>query len=111
MNPLALGGNMRWLIIVILWCPLWPKRSQCREASLGSTGRWLSGSLGLNAAFTSGNILFADFGTTSHLEWRKNKDLIFWVLNARFAAKRLEKPTSWPNPTSIYGTKKPTLPT
>ncbi len=83
---------MRWLIIVfILWVPALAQ-AQVNVERLRSDQQedGLSGSLGLNAAFTSGNILFADFGTASHLEWRKNKDLIFWVLNARYAAKRTQ---------------------
>jgi len=83
---------MRWLIILLLlWIP-GLTHAQVNVEKLRSEGieDGLSGSIGLNAAFTGGNILFADFGTASHVEWKKNKDLIFWVLNSRFAAKRTQ---------------------
>jgi len=49
-----------------------------------------SGSLGLKTAFTQGNIDFADFGMTGHIEWKKGAHLFFWVTNGRFAAKRTQ---------------------
>jgi hypothetical protein len=50
----------------------------------------LAGSLGVTAAYTQGNILFADFGTSAHLEWKQGKDTVFWIVNHRFAAKRTQ---------------------
>jgi hypothetical protein len=82
---------MRWLFLILLWMP-GLAHAQVNVEKLRSTGMedGFSGSIGLNTAFTSGNILFADFGTASHLEWKGEKDLIFWVLNGRFAAKRTQ---------------------
>lgn len=82
---------MRWLLIVLLWLPGFA-HAQVNVEKLRSeeSDDGFSGSIGLNAAFSSGNILFADMGTASHIEWRKNKDILFWILNARFAAKRTQ---------------------
>lgn len=82
---------MRWLFLFLLWIP-GLAQAQVNVEKLRSAGieDGFSGSLGLTTAFTSGNILFADLGTASHVQWKKNKDLVFWVLNARFAAKRTQ---------------------
>ena len=83
---------MRWLLIIfVLWVP-GMAQAQVNVEKLRSdqNEEGFSGSIGLNANFTSGNIMLADFGTGSHIEWRNNKDLIFWVLNARFASKRTQ---------------------
>ena len=82
---------MRWPLFLLLWVPglshaqVNVEKLRSEEADDG-----VSGSIGLNAAFSSGNILFADIGTASHIEWRNRKDILFWILNARFAAKRTQ---------------------
>ena len=82
---------MRWFLFLLLWVPglshaqVNVEKLRSEEADDG-----VSGSIGLNAAFSSGNILFADIGTASHIEWRNRKDILFWILNARFAAKRTQ---------------------
>jgi len=82
---------MRWLLLLLLWIPgLANAQVNVEKLRFGDVEEGLSGSIGLNASFTNGNILFADFGTASHVEWRKSKDLLFWVLNSRFAAKRTQ---------------------
>ena len=82
---------MRWLLFLLLWMPgLSNAQVNVEKLRSGDTEEGFSGSIGLNATFTSGNILFADFGTASHIEWRKNKDTLFWILNSRFAAKRTQ---------------------
>ena len=67
--------------LTFIYMHLWPNAYQDRTTAFaqqmlrsGDTEEGFSGSIGLNATFTSGNILFADFGTASHIEWRKNKD-------------------------------------
>jgi hypothetical protein len=82
---------MRWLFLLLLCLP-GLAQAQVNVEKLRSAGieDGFSGSLGLTSAFTTGNILFADFGTSSHVEWKQDKDLLFWVLNARFAAKRTQ---------------------
>jgi len=82
---------MRWLFLLVLWIPgLAHAQVNVEKLRSGGLEDGLSGSLGLTTAFTTGNILFADLGTSSHLEWKKDKDLLFWVINARFAAKRTQ---------------------
>ena len=54
------------------------------------TENGVAGSLGITAAYTQGNILFADFGTSAHLEWKEGKNSVFGIINHRFAAKRTQ---------------------
>ncbi len=82
---------MRWLFFLLLWVPgLSYAQVNVEKLRSEETDDGFSGSIGLNAAFSDGNIMFADIGTASHIEWRKNKDILFWILNARFAAKRTQ---------------------
>ena len=83
---------MRWLVIIfIFWVPgLALAQVNVEKLRSDQTEDGFSGSIGLNANFTSGNIMLADFGTASHIEWKNDKDLVFWVLNARFASKRTQ---------------------
>lgn len=82
---------MRWLFLLLLWLPgLAHAQVNVEKLRTSDNGDGFSGSIGLTTAFTSGNIMFADFGSSSHVEWKQDKDLLFWVLNARFAAKRTQ---------------------
>lgn len=79
---------MRWLLLIWLLVPHLAF-AQVNVEALRSNGTedGVAGSLGLTTAYTSGNILFADFGASATLEWKKNKDSVFFVMNHRFAAK------------------------
>jgi hypothetical protein len=82
---------MRWLVALVLFFPTFAL-GQVNVEALRSNGTedGLAGSLGLSAAYTNGNILFADFGATANLEWLKGKDSVFFIMNHRFAAKRTQ---------------------
>ena len=82
---------MRWLLLLLLWVPgLSHAQVNVEKLRSDTIEDGFSGSIGLNAAFTNGNIMFADFGTASHIEWKKEKDIVFYLFNSRFAAKRTQ---------------------
>ena len=82
---------MRWLIFIFLLLPNLAV-AQVNVEKLRSNGveEGLSGHIGLTSAFTYGNIQFADFGATAHQEFKKGEHTLFWILSARFAAKRTQ---------------------
>lgn len=82
---------MRWLLAFLMVFPAlaW---GQVNVEALRSNGTedGLAGGIGLSAAYTGGNIQFADFGATANVEWKSGKDVLFFVMNHRFAAKRTQ---------------------
>ena len=82
---------MRWFLVFFMVVPSL-SFAQVNVEALRSNGteNGVSGSTGLSVAYTGGNIQFADFGASAHLEWKKEKNLLFFVLNYRFAAKRTQ---------------------
>jgi len=82
---------MRWFLVIFMLVPSL-SFAQVNVEALRSNGteNGVSGSAGASAAYTGGNIQFADFGATAHLEWKREKNLLFFVLNYRFAAKRTQ---------------------
>ena len=56
---------MRWILLLLLWIPgLSHAQVNVEKLRSDTIEDGFSGSIGLNAAFMSGNILFADFGTS-----------------------------------------------
>ena len=82
---------MHWWMLVMVWMPT-VAFGQVNVEALRSNGTedGISGSVGLSAAYTGGNIQFADFGATAKAEWKRNNDLLFIAATYRFAAKRTQ---------------------
>ena len=82
---------MRFFLCLMLLFPgLALAQVNVEKLRSNGTENGVAGSIGVTAAYTQGNILFADFGTSSHIEWKKGKDSIFGIVNYRFAAKRTQ---------------------
>ncbi len=82
---------MRWLLVLLMVMPSLAF-GQVNVEAMRSNGTedGVSGSTALSVAYTGGNIQFADFGASAHLELMKEKNLVFVVMNYRFAAKRTQ---------------------
>ena len=82
---------MRWILLLVLVFPsLGLAQVNIEKLRSNGTEDGLSGHLGFSAAFTSGNIQFADFGSNAHQEYKTGAHSIFWVMGIRFAAKRTQ---------------------
>jgi hypothetical protein len=79
-----------FLCLMMLFPALAVAQVNVEKLRSNGTESGVAGSLGVNAAYTQGNILFADFGTSAHLEWKKGKDSVFGIVSHRFAAKRTQ---------------------
>ncbi|MAY80109.1 MAG: hypothetical protein CL930_04905 [Deltaproteobacteria bacterium] len=82
---------MKWLLVLAMWSTS-VAHAQVNIEKLRSVDLedGLSGSVGLSTALSTGNVQFADFTGTAHMEFKKDKDLLFWIMNGRFAAKRTQ---------------------
>jgi hypothetical protein len=82
---------MRWIVTLFLLFPnLAMAQVNIEKLRSNGTEDGLSGHLGVTAAFTYGNIQFADFGISAHQEYKTKAHSVFWVMNVRFAAKRTQ---------------------
>jgi hypothetical protein len=82
---------MRWLLIFALWSTS-VAHAQVNIEKLRSVDieDGLSGSLSLSTSLSTGNVQFADFSGSAHMEFKKDKNLLLWIMNGRFAAKRTQ---------------------
>jgi hypothetical protein len=82
---------MKWLLVLVVWSSS-VAHAQVNIEKLRSSGveDGLSGSAGLSTSLSTGNVQFADLAATAHMEFKRDKNLIFWVMNGRFAAKRTQ---------------------
>lgn len=82
---------MKWLLSLVLWSTS-VAHAQVNIEKLRSVelDDGLSGSVGLSTSLSTGNVQFADFTGTAHMEFKKEKNLFFWIMNGRFAAKRTQ---------------------
>jgi len=82
---------MRFLFCLLMLFPgLALAQVNVEKLRSNGTDEGVAGAIGVTAAYTQGNIQFADLGVTANLEWKKGKDSIFGILSHRFAAKRTQ---------------------
>jgi hypothetical protein len=82
---------MRFLLCLLMLFPgLALAQVNVEKLRSNGTDEGVAGSIGITAAYTQGNIQFADFGVSANLEWKKGKDSVFGILGHRFAAKRTQ---------------------
>ena len=87
----AVGGIMKWFLVFALWSSS-VVHAQVNIEKLRSADieDGLTGSVGLSTSLSTGNVQFADFSGSAHMEIKKDKNLLFWIMNGRFAAKRTQ---------------------
>jgi|GEM_PF-1175601 len=79
-----------FLLLTLLWAPMAQAQVNIEKIRTDPAEDGWSGSFSLGAAFTTGNIDFADFTLGSFLAQRVGPHTTFLVTNGRFAAKRTQ---------------------